>query len=301
MSTVSTTPAGACWVAPRLVGWAAITVTVTIWAGFALSIRAIHASTLAPADVALIRFGIPVLFLVPWGAVRLPALRRVRPLDAALVAIGAGLPFFFTASWGGALTSAAHVGALIAGTTPLSVALLVFLFDRTGPSRAQLRALALILGGVVLLVAGEGALEGAALGGAALLLGASLMWGAYTIGLKRVGLDPVGCTLLLCLPSLGGLAVMLTTGMVETRIMSVPLAQILPFLVVQGLGVGVLASLAFAAAISRLGTATCAAIGSLAPALAALGAVPILNEALTPGILAGITLVTFGVFRAARV
>lgn len=300
MTTTIMTPTGAWPAASRLVGWAAIAVAVTIWAGFALSIRAIGASTLAPADVALIRFGLPVLILAPWLASRLPALRRVRPLDAALVALGAGLPFFFTASWGGGLTSAAHVGALIAGTTPLSVALLAFLIDRTAVSRARGRALALILGGVALLVAGQGALDGAALGGAGLLLGASLMWGAYTLGLRRAGLDPIGCTLLLCLPSLAALGAMIATGTVETRIMTVPFTEILPFLVVQGLGVGVLASLAYAAAIARLGPATCAAVGSLAPALAALGAVPLLSESLTPMIFAGIAIVTLGVFRAAR-
>jgi drug/metabolite transporter (DMT)-like permease len=294
------TPTGAWPATSRLAGWVAIAVAVTIWAGFALSIRAIGVSALAPADVALIRFGLPVLILAPWLASRLPALRRVRPLDAALVALGAGLPFFFTASWGGGLTSAAHVGALIAGTTPLSVALLAFLIDRTALSHARGRALALILGGVALLVAGQGALDGAALGGAGLLLGASLMWGAYTLGLRRAGLDPIGCTLLLCLPSLAALGAMIATGTVETRIMTVPFTEILPFLVVQGLGVGVLASLAYAAAIARLGPATCAAVGSLAPALAALGAVPLLGESLTPMIFAGIVIVTLGVFRAAR-
>ncbi|MGX9856030.1 EamA family transporter [Limimaricola variabilis] len=300
MTTTIMTPTSAWPATSRLAGWAAIAVAVTIWAGFALSIRAIGASTLAPADVALIRFGLPVLILAPWLASRLPALRRVRPLDAALVALGAGLPFFFTASWGGGLTSAAHVGALIAGTTPLSVALLAFLIDRTAVSRARGRALALILGGVALLMAGQGALDGAALGGAGLLLGASLMWSAYTLGLRRAGLDPIGCTLLLCLPSLAALGAMIATGTVETRIMTVSFTEILPFLVVQGLGVGVLASLAYAAAIARLGPATCAAVGSLAPALAALGAVPLLGESLTPMILAGIAIVTLGVFRAAR-
>ncbi len=287
--------------AATLWGYAAIAVAVTIWAGFALSIRAIDGSVLAPADVALIRFGLPVLLLAPLLPSRLAALRRVRLMDAALVAFGAGLPFFFLASAGGALTSAAHVGALIAGTTPLSVALLLLLIERRGIGVALGRALALILGGVALLVAGQGGgLGTAVLGGAGLLLAASLLWGAYTLGLRRAGLDPIGCTLLLGLPSLAVLVLLMGTGVVESRIASAPLAEILPFVAVQGLGVGVLASLAYAAAIARLGPARCAAIGSLAPALAALGAVPLLGEALTPLVVAGIAFVTFGVYRATR-
>lgn len=286
--------------AATVLGYAAIAVAVTIWAGFALSIRGIGASVLAPADVALIRFGVPVLVLAPLLPSRIAALRRVRPFDAALIAAGAGLPFFFLASMGGALTSAAHVGALIAGTTPLSVALLLRVVERRRITPGLGRALALISGGVVLLVAGQGALDGAVLAGAGLLLCASLLWGAYTLGLRRAGLDPVGCTLLLGLPSLALLLVLIGAGAVETRIAQAPLSEILPFVAVQGFGVGVLASLAYAAAISRLGPARCAAIGSLAPALAALGAVPLLGEALTPIVVAGIALVTFGVFRATR-
>ncbi|MGR3465584.1 EamA family transporter [Limimaricola sp.] len=183
---------------------------------------------------------------------------------------------------------------------PLSVALIGFVIERQRIGRARGRALAVIAAGVVLLVAGQGRLDGAALGGAGLLLGASLMWGGYTLGLRRAGLDPIGSTLLVGLPSLAALGLMMATGMVETRLMTVPLAEILPFVVVQGLGVGVVSSLAYAAAIARLGPSTCAAVGSLAPALAALGALPLLGEALTPVILGGIALVTFGVFRAAR-
>ena len=37
--------------------------------------------------------------------------------------------------------------------------------------------------------------------GVALLLSASLLWGCYTLGLRGSGLDPIGCALVLALPS----------------------------------------------------------------------------------------------------
>lgn len=75
-----------------LIGYAAMVLTVLIWAGFALSIRAIGASPLAPADVALIRFGLPTLLLLPFLPSRWPMLRRVKPLSALMVLVGGGVP-----------------------------------------------------------------------------------------------------------------------------------------------------------------------------------------------------------------
>jgi len=277
-------------------GYAAIVVTVAIWAGFALSIRAIGASPLAAADVALIRFGVPALLLLPFLPSRLNAIRRLRFGDALMVVAGAGLPFFFLASAGGRETSATHVGALIAGTTPLSVALLALVIDRQPISAARWRAIAVILVGVAALVLPQaGAAAGSLVEGAALLLMASLLWAVYTLGLRRTGLDAIACTLLLCVPSVLMLAPLMLSGAVDTQLGRFTLAQAMPFLVVQGLGSGVIASLTYTAAIRRLGSSRSAMAGSLAPALAALLAVPLLGESLTAASVAGVCAITLGV------
>jgi drug/metabolite transporter (DMT)-like permease len=87
---------------------------------------------------------------------------------------------------------------------------------------------------------------------------------------------------------------------VATHIGQFSLAEAAPFLLVQGLGVGVVASLAYALAISRLGPARSAAIGALAPALACLLAVLLLGEQLTVAIVVGVVAITVGVIRANR-
>jgi drug/metabolite transporter (DMT)-like permease len=160
-------------------GYAAIVVVVAIWAGFALSIRAIGASPLAPADVALIRFGLPAILLLPFLPSRLAALRRIRTADAAMVLAGAGLPFFFIATAGGAATSATHVGALIAGTAPLSVAILSRALEGRGIGAARWRAIGIILAGIAALVLPQASVSPQAMmRGAGLLLLASLFWGS---------------------------------------------------------------------------------------------------------------------------
>jgi len=285
----------------KIAGCVAICVTVLIWAGFALSIRHIGASALTVADVALIRFGVPTLLLLPFLPSRWQALRAVRPGDAFMVIAGAGLPFFFIASAGGAATSATYVGALVAGTAPLSVAVISRLLDGHFHTGTRWPALAVIAAGATALIMASPARDGAdALSGSALLLGASLLWGAYTLGLRRAGLDAVGSTLLLAAPSLAGLLLLMATGVVSSHLGHVSMADASVFLIAQGLGVGFVASLAYVVAIRRLGAARSAVIGSLAPALACLLAVPLLGEQLTPSILIGVVAITLGVIFSNR-
>ncbi|HEV7308018.1 DMT family transporter [Ensifer sp.] len=285
---------------PVIAGYLVLFVVVFVWAGFALSMRFIGASPLATADVALIRFAIPIVALLPAIPQRLVVFRRVRPRDAALVLLG-GVPFFFVVSEGAKATSAAHVGALVAGTTPLSVALLMLALERTRVPKKRWLPLGLILAGVIGIVAGQQqAMTAEMLRGVGLLLVASLIWGAYTIGLRRTGLDAIANGLLLSIGSLVILLPLILTGAVDSHIGQFSWHQALPFILVQGLGVGLVSTIGYAFAISKLGTARSATLGSLAPALASLLAIPILGEPLTVATAIGVAVITTGVFLANR-
>ena len=288
--------------APRQVwGAIAITITVIVWAGFALSIRAIGASPLSTADAALCRFAIPAFLLLTFLPSRWQAIRRVAPRDVAMVLAGGGLPFFWIAAAGGAETSAAHVGALIAGTVPVSLALLYSLFAGVRPTRRRWQGMAIIALGVALLLLAQPHVAGGNIWrGAALLLGASLLWATYTIGLRRTGLDAIGCTLLLAVPSSLALLLLVVTSAVPTHLGQFGLSEALPFIAVQGLGSGIVASLAYPVAIARLGAARSAVIGSLAPALASIAAVPLLGEAMTVTVALGVAAITIGVILGNR-
>ncbi|GGR93682.1 DMT family transporter [Deinococcus sedimenti] len=287
--TSRTRPTGA------LLGWAALAVTVLIWAAFALTIRAIGHSPLTPGDVALIRFLIPAALLLPLLPSRLPALRRVPVHAALMIMAGAGLPFFLIAAAGGASTSAAHVSALVAGTTPLSVVLLGFLLFRDRVRAAQWPGLGLILLGILLLVLGLGATGISPATGTALLLAASLLWGGYTLGLRRAALDPLAAAMLVTYPSLLVLAPLLLSGTLPSHLTQVPGPSLLPFIAVQGLGVGVVASLTYPYALKHLGALRCATVGALAPVLATLLALPLLGEQPTLTSAIGVAIITAGV------
>ena len=281
-----------------LVGYLAIAVTVLVWAGFALSTRAASGAQLKFGDVALIRSGIPALFFLPFLPKRIAVLRQLPARRWLMIAAGAGLPFFWLAAMGGAQTSATHVGALIAGTTPVSVAVLTWVIYRQRP--AVMLPLGIILVGVAALIGASGNLAAGSLTGVALLLSASLFWGCYTLGLRGSGLDPIGCALVLALPSTLVLLPLLATGVLPSNLTQVRLAEAMPFILAQGVGVGLVSSLTYAIAIARLGVAKCAAIGSLAPAIAAVLAVPLLHEALTLGTILAVLIICAGVMLANR-
>ncbi|MBT2403244.1 DMT family transporter [Streptomyces sp. ISL-87] len=279
----------------------ALLVTVTIWAAFALSARALSASSLLPADAALLRFGVPVLVLAPALWRRRRRIAAVPLATAAKIICGAGVPFFLAAMYGGSLTSAAFVGSIVPGMVPLFVSALMVAGGRGAPRGTQTVGLALIAAGVVALVwRYVAALDTDVLAGAGILLVASGLWALYTVGLREVDLDPVGSIGLLCLPSFAVMALLVLTGILPTGLASAAGSDIALFLVVQGLGVGLCAGLLYAFAIRRLGAERSSVIGSLSPVAVVLLAVPLLDESPTLTVLIGVPLITAGVVLANR-
>ncbi|MET9431616.1 MULTISPECIES: DMT family transporter [unclassified Streptomyces] len=286
---------------PDALGMLALLLTVGIWAAFALSARALSASTLLPADAALLRFGVPLLVLAPALWRRRHRLRAVRPGPAVKIVCGAGVPFFLAAMHGGSLTSAAFVGAIIPGMVPLFVSALMVAGGRGVPRGTQAAGLVLIAVGVVALVWRHLVpIDTGVLAGAGTLLVASGLWALYTVGLREVDLDPVGSIGLLCLPSFAVIALLALTGVLPTGLAHAAVGDIALFLVVQGLGVGLCAGLLYAFAIRRLGPERASVVGSLSPVAVVLLAIPLLDESPTLPVLVGVPLITAGVVLANR-
>ncbi|MGW4892490.1 DMT family transporter [Kitasatospora sp. NPDC004240] len=285
----------------EVVGVIALTVTIAVWAGFALSARALAGSTLLPADAGLIRFGLPALLLAPALWRRRRALLTVPAATALKILCGAGVPFFLAAMAGGRLTSAAFVGALIPGTVPLFVSALMAATGRGVPRGLQRAGLLLITLGAVTLVSPHLLpVDGRTLAGSGLLLIAGGLWALYTVGLRETSLDPIGSIGLLCVPSFVLLALLVTAGVLPTNLRHATGGDLALFVVVQGLGVGLCAGLLYAVAIRRLGAERCAVAGSLSPVAAALLAVPLLGETPGPAVLVGVPVITLGVLLANR-
>ncbi|MFJ2746756.1 DMT family transporter [Streptomyces sp. NPDC087297] len=286
---------------PQAEGMLALLVTVSIWAAFALSARALSGSSLLPADAALLRFGVPLVVLFPALWRRRRAIAAVRPGPAVKIICGAGVPFFLAAMHGGALTSAAFVGSIVPGMVPLFVSAIMIRRGHRAPRGTQAAGLALIAAGVIALVWRYVVpVDTDVLAGAGTLLVASGLWALYTVGLREVDLDPIGSIGLLCLPSFAVIGILALTGILPTGIAHAAGSDIALFLVVQGLGVGLCAGLLYAFAIRRLGPERSAVVGSLSPVAVVLLAVPLLGETPTLAVLVGVPLITTGVVLANR-
>ncbi|MEY9874933.1 drug/metabolite transporter (DMT)-like permease [Streptacidiphilus sp. MAP12-33] len=285
-------------------GVAALLATVCLWSAFALSDRALAVSSLRPADAALIRFGLPALVLAPALWRRRGQFTRAAGLrwaPALKIVLGGGIPFYLAATYGGALTSAAFVGALVPGMVPLFVAALAVRGGRV-PRGLQGAGLGLIgLGALALVGPDLAGVDGRTLAGVGLLLLASGLWAIYTVGLREISLDPVASMGLLCVPTFSVIALLALFGVLPSTLLThAEPRDVLVFLLVQGVGTGVCSGLFYATAIRRLGPERCTTVGSLSPVLTAAAAVPLLGERLTLPVLAGTALVAAGVMLANR-
>lgn len=273
-------------------------------------------TTLAPTDLALLRYLIPTLLLWPlWRRTGLLPHGVPRHLLLGMV-LGAGLPFGLLAMSGTRFAPAAHMGVLMAGASPLFAALFAWALWRDRPDRWRALGLGCMAGGVLLL--GSGSLTGSigspisgpatagAWRGDLLFLAAAALWAGFTLCFRRSGLTAWQGTAVVNAWS----AVLLLPWLLwhgEMRLFDAPLRDLLWQAAWQGMVAGLLGLAVFGVAIDRLGAARAAAFGGLAPAVSALGGWWWLGDALTPldGLavvlaLVGVTLASGALNRPAR-
>lgn len=249
---------------PRCSGWAAALATVLLWSGFFLSLRLGAEEKLTPQALALLRFGIPALLLLPYYWRHRTRLHSI-PLRWQLAMLaGAGLPFFWLGATGMQLAPVAQGSALIPGTAPLMVSLLGLLLWRE-PCPAQRRCgLSLIaLATATLLLSGEPGLWQ----GQVCFLGAALLWALFTLAVRHSGLAALDAAALVAVPS----ALLLLPTLLWSPLPTVSHASIWLWQgLLQGIGAGLLAALCYAHAIRTLGAEVSSALGSLTPVMAAM-------------------------------
>ncbi|WP_079415868.1 DMT family transporter [Thiomonas intermedia] len=284
-------------------GFVALAVTVCIWAGFFVSLRAGAQAHLPVAELALLRFGPSGLLFAPllWRRRRRVWAVGVPSLMAMIV--GAGLPYFLIVGEGLRFAPVSDGSTLVPGTIPLAVALLLHL--RGQPTALpQWKALGVIGVGVLMMLAfsfWHGA-PGLWRGELIFLL-CSLLWANYTVALRHSGLTPLEAAALLSTGSLLGLLAWWPfspelRGLQALR--ALPAHALWMHGLIQGVGVGLISTFSYGVAITRLGAQRTAVGGALTPVLATGLAWLILGEWPQPVALAGMALIVFGVVRLNR-
>jgi len=265
-------------------GYLSITVTLLIWASFFLSLKGGANSNLTPADIALTRFFIPTLLLLPlvWKARNIVTAVPARYLLGMF--IGSGLPYLLVAGTAMQFVPVSHGSALVPGTLPLFVTGIAVLFFKQPLSRHRVAGLAMVLFGIVLFLgASLSSLNFEYTKGHLLFLCGSLMWAIFTISARVANLDALVSAGFISLCSTLLLVLLIVTGTLPSHLADTPIAQ-WPFTelavhsAVQGVGAGLIAAFTYLYAVKTLGAERSAAFGSATPAIATLLAIPLFGE-----------------------
>ena len=278
--------------ADMLAGGSFAIVTALIWAIWIVGTRMAVTNDIPLVWILMLRFGAPAVLLIPawWKVGLLPP--GVKRWQLALMVVGSGAPMIAITAAGTGYANSAQIGVLLPGSMPLFVALLSALID--GEKYTPVRIVGFTLSVIALLLIGGPALaEGQGIGFLLLPLGAFL-WAVYTIAFRHSGLKATQAA--------GIVAVWSTVMLIPFAIFTdpTPLLEAPPLilgwqLISQAILSGVVALVAYGAAVRLIGPSRTAIFGALAPALATLLAIPVLGEWPTWLNVAGIVLVVIGV------
>lgn len=266
-------------------GYAAIITTLFLWSGFFLSLRGGAISNLQAADIALARFLIPAIVLLPFVLKSMDNIRAVPSKYLLGIVVGSGLPYLLVAGTAMHFAPVSHGSALIPGTLPLFVSAIAVVCYQQPLSQHRIIGLsAVLLGILIFLLSNVGAeYNWLQLKGHLLFLVGSLMWAGFTISARVANLSAYVCAGLVSLISFALLIIAVGVGWLDSYLATTPVNQwpwneLFGHLMLQGIGAGLLASFTFLYAVRTIGAEASAAFGSLTPVLATLLAIPAFNE-----------------------
>lgn len=278
---------------------------MTMALGASISFAAARAGILgglAPDDMIFARFVVAGLVLLPfllcWG---LPTLAGIGwPRGLALLLTGG--PLFALLQTGGyAFAPLAH-GAVIAPSTVTILSTIgagMLLGERL--TRSHLIGAALVLAGI-LLIAGQGAL-GSATGtttwvGDLLFFASSVLWAGFTLLIRYWRVDAVRATAVVGVLSLCISAPVYLAYRGPAHLTNLPFAALAVQGVVQGLVQAVITIMAYSRAIAILGVSRAVLFPAIVPAVSILIGIPLLGEIPNTVQIAGLLLVSLGMFVA---
>ena len=269
-------------------GYLAMIATLLLWSGFFLSLRSGAHSELLTADIALTRFVIPCLILLPLVYKARQQIIAVPKRYLLGMFIGSGLPYLLVAGTGMTFAPVSDGSALVPGTLPLFVSGIAVVLFKQPLSSHRIFGLILVMIGIgTFLAQSFSHADSQLLQGHLLFLIGSAMWATFTICARVSNLNPLAASGLIALMSTIALLLVIVGGGLDSYLYTHaasewPWEQLSGHLMLQGIGAGVIAAFTYLHAISVLGAERTAAFGAATPAVATLLAIPIFAEQPTP-------------------
>ena len=278
-----------------MIGFVAGFTAVFIYAALFVAARLGIADGLDGFDQTAIRFGSSLILIAPMilrnGG---EALARLGWARLAAVTVLGGAPYSVVFLSGLQFAPVSYGAAIVPGVQPLTVLILsVWAFSET-PSRWTVIGSLVCLTGLIAMILDQATTPSLGiLFGVAVFLLAAVMWGGYAVAVRKWQVKPTDM-LVASLPLSAVCYLPIYFAVSGERIFAARLETLLIQVIVQGVGVGLVASFLYAFAIQKIGSAKTSAMSPLIPTMATVMAFALLGEAPTPLQWTGVALVTAG-------
>ena len=271
----------------RTQGYLFVCITMCIWGGFTILSRLNLHWHVSAWDLVAMRFAIAFIILMPVLVYKkdLAFLWHPRPV---ILALTGGLAYCLTVYTAFLHAPAAHAAIFLNGCIPLCTAVAAYLLFKQPFDKHTWLSLSIMLSALALMSYLMLHEQASAFGlGDILFFLSAVWWGIFTVLLKQWKLS--------AWHSMASVAIWSALIYLPIYILFIPkhFQEAEPVhLLIQGVFHGVLvviiATLTYVAAIERLGAFKTGSIVTLAPFIAAIIAVPLLNEPLSPAIMCGL-------------
>ena len=272
---------------PRSQGYVFVAITMCIWGGFTITSRLNAQWGISAWDITALRFALAFCILMPILIYKKDTafLWKKRPFLLAMIG---GVGYCLTSYSAFHYVPAAHAAIFLNGCIPLCTAVAGFLLFKEPFDRHTWISLMIMLAAIGIMSFLMYQETGIAFGfGDMLFFFSAIWWGIFTVLLRQWKLSAwhamTSVAIWSALIYVPIYLVFLPKNLIEPQ----PLHLVLQ-VIFHGIFVVMIATLAYVEAIKRLGAFKTGSIVTLAPFIAAILAVPLLNEPLSRAIICGL-------------
>ncbi|EPF70418.1 DMT family transporter [Acinetobacter rudis] len=274
-------------ISSRTQGYIFVVITMCIWGGFTITSRLNAVWHISPWDITAFRFGLAFLILFPILLIRKDTafLWHKEPFILALIG---GVAYCLVSYSAFHYAPAAHAAIFLNGFLPLCTAVAAYILFKEPFERDTWISVVIMLSAIVIMSYLMYRSTGTAFGlGDLLFFTSAVLWAVFTVLLRHWKLS--------AWHSMTSVAIWSAIIYLPIYLLFLPhqYQQVQPMHMLMqtlfhGIFVVMVATMAYVEAIKRLGAFKTGSIVTLAPFIAAVVAVPLLNEPLSPAIMFGL-------------
>ncbi|WP_180084534.1 DMT family transporter [Acinetobacter sp. YH12145] len=272
---------------PQKQGYLYVFITMCIWGGFTLTARLSANWGISAWDITALRFALAFCILMPILIYKKDTAFLWKKEPFILAMLG-GMTYCLTAYSAFHYAPAAHAAIFLNGCIPLCTAIAAFLIFKQPIDKHTWISVVIMVSAISLMSYLMYVETGVAFGlGDLLFFISAIWWGIFTVLLKQWKLS--------AWHAMAGVAVWSAVVFVPIYLLFFPKhwsdpkpLQLIGQVIFHGIFVVIIATLTYVEAIKRLGAFKAGSIVTLAPFIAAILAVPLLNEPLSFAIVCGL-------------